>query len=102
MDLATLPLVLKQLEIRTLMIEGGSSIIDQVLEATRTNPDGLKKPLADSIIVTIAPVNVGADGTGYSIGSGFEAISSAYQRKSSQKFGKDNVLAFTNSFALSA
>ena len=48
--------------IRTLMVEGGATIIDTFLaESARAEPN----PIIDTLIITIAPTLVGDEGVGY-------------------------------------
>jgi 2,5-diamino-6-(ribosylamino)-4(3H)-pyrimidinone 5'-phosphate reductase len=54
--------VLYNLGIKTLMVEGGATIIGSFLaEPARTQPNAI----IDTLIVTIAPTLVGNDGIGY-------------------------------------
>ena len=54
--------------IRSLMVEGGATVIRSFLSAAGPGAaaDGVHAPgLVDAVIVTVAPVFVGADGVGY-------------------------------------
>lgn len=89
-----LPSVLSELGIRSVMIEGGASVIDQVFNASFLNQLGQERPLADLIIVTVAPSKIGADGVSYGAGVGLEAIPSEYVQEHSERLGKDSILVY--------
>ena len=54
---------LKGLGIRSLMVEGGARVIKSFLVAA--TPSGSSPGSVDTVLVTVAPVFVGEDGTGY-------------------------------------
>jgi len=95
MDLSRLPAVLQFLELQSIMVEGGASVIRQFLETTHTSENGGIRPLAHSVIVTVAPVTVGSEGTGYGPGDGLSSIQSRYgKERHTEKLGKDTILVF--------
>ena len=52
--------------VRSLMVEGGASVIQSFLEnATPSHAIGAGDRVIDTVIVTVAPLFVGAIGTGY-------------------------------------
>lgn len=54
---------LRKAGIKSLMVEGGASVIASFIEAASSESDSTT---VDKIIITIAPTLVGADGVGYS------------------------------------
>jgi riboflavin biosynthesis pyrimidine reductase len=77
------------------MVEGGASVIRQFLETTLTTENGGIRPLAHSVIVTVAPVTVGSEGTGYGPGNGLSNIQSRYgKERHTEKLGKDTILVY--------
>lgn len=95
MDLSRLPAVLQSLDLQSVMVEGGASIIRQFLETTLTSESGGILPLAHSVIVTVAPVTVGSEGTGYGTGDGLSSIRSRYgKERHTEKLGKDTILVY--------
>jgi riboflavin biosynthesis pyrimidine reductase len=72
LPLDTLPSILSELGIHSLMVEGGASIIQQFLAtscppSTSQDKEDHWKPLVDRVIVTIAPVFI-PDGFGLADG----------------------------------
>lgn len=60
---------LRSLDIHSVMVEGGASVIGSFLaEAPVTREDGGLDYMVDTLIVTVAPRFVGDDGVGYGIG----------------------------------
>jgi 2,5-diamino-6-(ribosylamino)-4(3H)-pyrimidinone 5'-phosphate reductase len=60
---------LRSLDIRSVMVEGGASVIGSFLaEAPLRKGDGGLSRIVDTVIVTVAPTFVGDDGIGYGIG----------------------------------
>jgi 2,5-diamino-6-(ribosylamino)-4(3H)-pyrimidinone 5'-phosphate reductase len=60
---------LRSLDIRSVMVEGGASVIASLLaEAPLNKEDGGLSSIVDTVIVTVAPTFVGDDGVGYGIG----------------------------------
>jgi 2,5-diamino-6-(ribosylamino)-4(3H)-pyrimidinone 5'-phosphate reductase len=95
MDLGSLPAVFQSLDLQSVMIEGGANIIRQLLETTITSANGGVRPLADTVIVTVAPVTVGSEGTGYGMGDGLSSIQSRYGNdRHTEKLGKDTILVY--------
>ncbi|KAK8850472.1 hypothetical protein IAR55_004390 [Kwoniella newhampshirensis] len=58
---SSLPTVLGELGLRSVMIEGGSKVLSQFLSCKDKREDG--SPLVDSVVVTVAPTFIG-DGVG--------------------------------------
>lgn len=56
---------LHNLNIRSVMVEGGARIIQCFLSETQPDAEGKNVPIVDSIIITVAPTIVGAGGIGY-------------------------------------
>ena len=56
LDLSTLPRILEELGIKSLMVEGGAQIIHQFLTTSSSSVGGT--PLVDLLVVTVAPVLV--------------------------------------------
>ncbi|KAJ9099259.1 hypothetical protein QFC21_004140 [Naganishia friedmannii] len=82
LKMTDLPALLKDLGIRSLMVEGGAEIIRQLLQSELRHDSGRgpRRPLADLLIVTVAPVLVP---DGYSVlPSSSEADSPATATKS--------------------
>ncbi|TKY87493.1 hypothetical protein EX895_003507 [Sporisorium graminicola] len=74
--------------IQRLMIEGGAAVIDSLMQ---------QPLLIDALIVTIAPVTIGADGFGFSakLPDASEAdVSQAWASPNRAAFGKDEVVAW--------
>jgi len=94
MDLSQLPNLLRSLDIHSVMVEGGASIIDQFVTTTYHDEAGQRRPLADCIIVTVAPMDIGKDGIAYGSGQGLQAIRDSFKERYSERFGKDSVLVF--------
>jgi 2,5-diamino-6-(ribosylamino)-4(3H)-pyrimidinone 5'-phosphate reductase len=59
---------LRSLDIRSVMVEGGASVIGSFLAEAPINTDGELCSIVDTVIVTVAPTFVGDDGVGYGIG----------------------------------
>jgi 2,5-diamino-6-(ribosylamino)-4(3H)-pyrimidinone 5'-phosphate reductase len=94
MDLSLLPTLLRSLNVRSVMVEGGASIIDQFLATTYNDETGRQRPLADCVIVTVAPSNIGDEGVAYGAGKGLQAIKSTFKGIYAERFGQDSVLVF--------
>jgi len=78
------------LGIRSLMVEGGASVIGSFLsEASQSDK---RRSIIDTIIVTVAPTFVGDDGTGYRAGLGTEQIPKL-QHIRTEVIGQDTVVA---------
>lgn len=88
------PALLRSLDVRSVMVEGGASIIDQFLSTTFTDEAGRQRYLADCVIVTVAPANIGNEGVGYGSGKGLQAIRSSFKEKHTEKCGKDSIVVF--------
>ncbi|KAI0348175.1 hypothetical protein BDW22DRAFT_1350342 [Trametopsis cervina] len=58
-------LALKNLHIRSLMVEGGANVIQSFLKETLPDPQGKVNPIVDTVIVTVAPTLVGPQGIAY-------------------------------------
>ncbi|KAG6830904.1 hypothetical protein H0H92_014055 [Tricholoma furcatifolium] len=82
-------LALRQHDIRTVMVEGGARIIASFL----ANSLSLENSVIDSLIVTVAPTLVGAEGVGYGVplhaGATLEHVRT-------DVVGIDTVMAFTS------
>lgn len=61
-DLAETLAKLKELGIRSLMVEGGATVIATFLDMREPDDRGADKPIVDMHIVTVAPVMIGAVG----------------------------------------
>ncbi|KZP28804.1 bacterial bifunctional deaminase-reductase [Athelia psychrophila] len=83
----TLLKVLKDLDVQSVMVEGGASIIASFLAQAHPAIGSL-----DAIIVTVAPVFVGDDGTGYGIGLSGDQIPQL-QHVRTELMGQDTVVA---------
>ena len=71
---------LRELGVRSLMVEGGARVIRSFLEAARTQPAAQKEQtlgspggtgaatIVDALVVTVAPTIVGEAGVGYGSG----------------------------------
>lgn len=63
---------LRSLDVHSLMVEGGASVIGSFLaeasSSLKTANDGEAKSIVDMVIVTVAPTLVGDDGVGYGVG----------------------------------
>jgi len=80
---------LRSLEIRSLMVEGGASIIRSFLaEASCTKKD----MIIDTLIITVAPRFVGDDGIGYAVGIGSKQIPKLEHIRT-DVLGQDTVVA---------
>ena len=55
---------LQELGIRSLMVEGGATVIASFLKSV-SHPSGIPKPLVDTLIITVAPTMVGDQGIAY-------------------------------------
>ena len=70
---------LRSLDIRSVMVEGGASVIGSFLaEAPINRDDGGLSSIVDTVIVTVAPTFVGDDGVGYGIGLSGVQVSEFY------------------------
>ena len=68
---------LRSLDIRSLMVEGGASVIGSFLaeaSSSHATQNGIRRTILDTVIVTVAPTLVGDDGVGYGIGLGGEQV----------------------------
>jgi 2,5-diamino-6-(ribosylamino)-4(3H)-pyrimidinone 5'-phosphate reductase len=69
-------------EVKSLMVEGGAQVIESFLA----------EPIfVDKIVITIAPVLMGANGVGYHSGTGRDNFEDVH----TELFGKDTVVALT-------
>ncbi|KAJ9101026.1 hypothetical protein QFC20_005310 [Naganishia adeliensis] len=84
--LSTLPRILDELGINSLMVEGGAQIIHQFL-TTPTSEDG--KPLVDLLVVTVAPVLVP---DGLAVPGGETSVDFEHLR--TEVMGRDAVMIF--------
>ncbi|KAJ9093306.1 hypothetical protein QFC20_007158 [Naganishia adeliensis] len=84
--LSTLPRILDELGINSLMVEGGAQIIHQFL-TTPTSEDG--KPLVDLLVVTVAPVLVP---DGLAVPGGETSVDFEHLR--TEVMGRDAVMVF--------
>jgi len=86
---------LRSLDIRSLMVEGGASIIGSFLaEATPSHrmQSDMHRSVVDTVIVTVAPTFVGDDGVGYGAGLSKEHIPKL-QHIRTEVIGQDTVIA---------
>ncbi|KAK9239865.1 dihydrofolate reductase-like domain-containing protein [Lipomyces kononenkoae] len=83
---------LKQLGLRSLMVEGGAQVINDLLCTTVQDVNGTKFSPVDVVIITIAPVYLGKNGVEVSPTT---AIDKLYDIKWEQ-FGRDIVIASFN------
>jgi len=79
---------LRQREIRSLMVEGGARIIESFFKECS---------VVDSLIVTVAPTFVGADGVGYAfeLGSGSDSGDEPFKLFRTDQIGNDVVILLT-------
>ncbi|KAI6120688.1 dihydrofolate reductase-like domain-containing protein [Pisolithus croceorrhizus] len=66
----SIPQVLEELYnqgIRSLMVEGGATVINNFLKCTQQSHDPTVQPIVDTIIITTAPMFVGDGGVGYEV-----------------------------------
>ncbi|KAI6135511.1 dihydrofolate reductase-like domain-containing protein [Pisolithus croceorrhizus] len=66
----SIPQVLEELYnqgIRSLMVEGGATVINNFLKCTQQSHDSTVQPIVDTIIITTAPMFVGDGGVGYEV-----------------------------------
>ncbi|KAH8099832.1 bacterial bifunctional deaminase-reductase [Cristinia sonorae] len=88
-SISSLLTALRTLGIRSLMVEGGASVIKSFLASTQSH-----QRTVDAIIVTVAPVFVGKEGVGYGenlLGSQIPAM----KHVKTELFGADAVIALT-------
>ncbi|SJX66328.1 related to RIB7-HTP reductase [Sporisorium reilianum f. sp. reilianum] len=89
LDWTTLLQQLRRTGIHRLMVEGGAAVIDSLMQQPQ---------LIDALIVTIAPVTVGADGFGFSSklpdATEPDAPTTAWAHSSRAEFGKDQVVVW--------
>lgn len=86
---------LRSLEIRSLMVEGGASIIESFLaeaSSSHCTQSDTRRNIVDTVIVTVAPIFVGGDGIGYGLGLGEEQIPKL-QHIQTEVIGQDTVVA---------
>jgi 2,5-diamino-6-(ribosylamino)-4(3H)-pyrimidinone 5'-phosphate reductase len=86
---------LRSLDIRSLMVEGGASIIGSFLaEASplHSTHNNTNRSIVDTVIVTVAPTFVGDDGIGYGAGLRKEHIPKL-QHIRTEVIGQDTVIA---------
>jgi len=97
---------LRQRGIRSVMVEGGASVIESFLaariparsEPSRDAPKEVSAGVVDTVIVTVAPVLVGQDGVSY--GSDLSAAKlPALQHVRTELFGHDAIMALKVSTA---
>ncbi|KAJ3485439.1 hypothetical protein NLI96_g4965 [Meripilus lineatus] len=81
---------LRELGIRSLMVEGGADVIRSFLAAA--SPSTISSPAVDAIIVTVAPMFVGDAGVGYGRGLRTDQLPKLGLGKS-EVFGRDSVIA---------
>ncbi|KAG9222404.1 hypothetical protein CCMSSC00406_0002739 [Pleurotus cornucopiae] len=84
-DIRAMLRTLSELGVRSLMVEGGASVIKSFFTGV-SNPSG---NFVDAVIVTVAPVFVGQQGIGYDLNL---QSSSGLQHVHSEILGKDAVL----------
>ncbi|CDU24273.1 related to RIB7-HTP reductase [Sporisorium scitamineum] len=87
-DWTTLLQQIRHTGVQRLMVEGGAAVIDSLMQQPR---------LIDALIVTIAPVVVGADGFGFTAklpDASKADASTAWAVSSRAAFGKDEVVAW--------
>ncbi|KAG8219593.1 dihydrofolate reductase-like domain-containing protein, partial [Butyriboletus roseoflavus] len=77
-DFLSIPSLLRKLyeyDIRSVMVEGGASVIGSFLnEASQPRYPG-ESPVVDTLIVTVAPTLVGDNGLGYTVGTSGDKLS---------------------------
>lgn len=67
----SIPSLLRKLykcDIRSVMVEGGASVIDAFMNQASQPRGPEESPVVDTLIVTVAPTIVGGDGLGYMVG----------------------------------
>lgn len=70
--LLSIPSLLRKLyeyDIRSVMVEGGASVIDTFMNQASQPRGPEESPVVDTLIVTVAPTIVGDDGLGYTVGA---------------------------------
>jgi len=86
---------LRNLDIRSLMVEGGASVIGSFLaeaSSSHNTKSDIRRSVVDIVIVTVAPTLVGDDGIGYGIGLAREHIPKL-QHIRTEVIGQDTVVA---------
>lgn len=72
---------LRSLDIRSVMVEGGASVIGSFLAERPLGGEGISDSIVDTVIVTVAPTFVGDDGVGYGVGLGGTEVRVCKQMK---------------------
>ncbi|KAI9570344.1 dihydrofolate reductase-like domain-containing protein [Boletus coccyginus] len=95
--LLSIPSLLRKLyeyDIRSIMVEGGASVIDTFMNQA-SQPRGPKEsPVVDTLIVTVAPTIVGDDGLGYTVGAPEGKLSvPKFVHVRTELMGKDAIIA---------
>ncbi|KAN0100400.1 Dihydrofolate reductase-like domain containing protein [Tylopilus felleus] len=80
--------------IRSVMVEGGASVINAFMyQASQPRGPG-ESPVIDSLIVTVAPILVGDDGLGYTVGASGDKLSlPGFVHVRTELMGKDAIIA---------
>ncbi|KAI0692946.1 dihydrofolate reductase-like domain-containing protein [Cytidiella melzeri] len=87
---------LKTLGIRSLMVEGGARVIQSFLKETQSCAGGTAIPVVDTVIITVAPIIVGAGGVGYVCD--LTAQLAKLHHTKTEAFGCDVVMTFKFKF----
>jgi len=96
-DFLSIPCLLRKLyeyDIRSVMVEGGATVINTFInQASQPRGPG-ESPVVDTLIVTVAPTIVGNDGLGYTVGaSGDKPSIPKFMHVRTELMGKDAIIA---------
>jgi len=85
---------LHECDIRSVMVEGGASVIDTFMNQAFQPRGSGESPVVDTLIVTVAPTIVGDDGLGYTVGvSGDRPSIPKFMHVRTELMGKDTIIA---------
>ncbi|KAF9225558.1 bacterial bifunctional deaminase-reductase, partial [Gyrodon lividus] len=95
----SIPHLLRKLygqDIRSVMVEGGATVIRAFLNQASEPRDIGTSPVVDTLIVTVAPMLVGDDGVGYKVGFSGDELNSLipkFTHVRTELMGKDTIIA---------
>ncbi|KAG9314141.1 dihydrofolate reductase-like domain-containing protein [Chiua virens] len=85
---------LYELDIRSVMVEGGASVIGTFINHASKPRRPSESPVVDTLVVTVAPTLVGNGGMGYAVGiSGDTLNNPKFTHLRTEMMGKDTVIA---------